>query len=311
MKKRRLVLKLRFGLDDDRPRTLQEIGDRLNLTRERIRQIEQKAMRKLSRSQKLQHLQRISELSATNGLLQVPGDGLAPRGRRRLPGGQALRLLRRPRQAGPLSTRPISPGATWTAAWTISKSTTTPTRTPSRSPGSSSRTTRPRTSGCVFIGPCGVGKTHLAVAIIQELIRTKDARLHLLRLPGPHPRDPEHLHARFRPHRVGRARPRLLRPRSSSSTSSGPRGRRPGSRRRSSTIINHRYNHKKMTLFTTNYPDTEERRTAGTPSTRRATIPSSTGSACDSGRGIYEMCKVVEMGGDDYRKMAKQASYRF
>jgi RNA polymerase primary sigma factor len=54
--KEALVLKLRFGLDDDRPLTLQEIGARLKLTRERIRQIEQKAMRKLSRSQKLQHL---------------------------------------------------------------------------------------------------------------------------------------------------------------------------------------------------------------------------------------------------------------
>jgi len=54
--KEALVLKLRFGLDDDRPRTLQEIGDRLQLTRERIRQIERKAMRKLGRSSKLQHL---------------------------------------------------------------------------------------------------------------------------------------------------------------------------------------------------------------------------------------------------------------
>jgi RNA polymerase primary sigma factor len=50
------VLKSRFGLDDDRPQTLQEIGDRLNLTRERIRQIEQKAMRKLSRSHQVQQL---------------------------------------------------------------------------------------------------------------------------------------------------------------------------------------------------------------------------------------------------------------
>jgi len=54
--KEALVLKLRFGLDDDQPRTLQEIGDRLHLTRERIRQIEQKAMRRLSRSSALRQL---------------------------------------------------------------------------------------------------------------------------------------------------------------------------------------------------------------------------------------------------------------
>jgi RNA polymerase primary sigma factor len=54
--KEALVLKLRFGLEDDRSHTLQEIGDKLNLTRERIRQIEKKAMRKLSHSHKLQQL---------------------------------------------------------------------------------------------------------------------------------------------------------------------------------------------------------------------------------------------------------------
>jgi RNA polymerase primary sigma factor len=54
--KEALVLKLRFGLLGDRSHTLQEIGDQLNLTRERIRQIEKKAMRKLSRSRKLQQL---------------------------------------------------------------------------------------------------------------------------------------------------------------------------------------------------------------------------------------------------------------
>jgi RNA polymerase primary sigma factor len=54
--KEALVIKLRFGLDDDRPRTLQEIGAQVGLTRERIRQIEQRAMRKLSRLRKLQLL---------------------------------------------------------------------------------------------------------------------------------------------------------------------------------------------------------------------------------------------------------------
>ena len=50
------VLRLRFGLDDGRPRTLEEVGKQFNVTRERIRQIEAKALRKLrhpSRSKKL------------------------------------------------------------------------------------------------------------------------------------------------------------------------------------------------------------------------------------------------------------------
>ena len=50
------VLKLRFGLEDGRPRTLEEVGKEFNVTRERIRQIEAKALRKLrhpSRSKKL------------------------------------------------------------------------------------------------------------------------------------------------------------------------------------------------------------------------------------------------------------------
>ena len=41
------VLRLRFGLEDGRPRTLEEVGKEFNVTRERIRQIEAKALRKL------------------------------------------------------------------------------------------------------------------------------------------------------------------------------------------------------------------------------------------------------------------------
>ncbi len=50
------VLKLRFGLEDGKSRTLEEVGSQFNVTRERIRQIEAKALRKLrhpSRSKKL------------------------------------------------------------------------------------------------------------------------------------------------------------------------------------------------------------------------------------------------------------------
>ena len=50
------VLRLRFGLDDGSPKTLEEVGQMFGVTRERIRQIEAKALRKLrhpSRSRKL------------------------------------------------------------------------------------------------------------------------------------------------------------------------------------------------------------------------------------------------------------------
>ena len=42
-----MILKLRFGFDDGRPRTLEEVGKVYSVTRERIRQIEEKALRKL------------------------------------------------------------------------------------------------------------------------------------------------------------------------------------------------------------------------------------------------------------------------
>ena len=50
------VLRLRFGLDDGKTRTLEDVGKEFNVTRERIRQIEAKALRKLrhpSRSKRL------------------------------------------------------------------------------------------------------------------------------------------------------------------------------------------------------------------------------------------------------------------
>ena len=48
------VIILRFGLDRGEPRTLQEVGEIIGVTRQRIRQIEIKATRKLRRVQELQ-----------------------------------------------------------------------------------------------------------------------------------------------------------------------------------------------------------------------------------------------------------------
>jgi RNA polymerase primary sigma factor len=47
-KREATVLRMRFGLDDEEPKTLKEIGECLGLTRERVRQIESEALAKLS-----------------------------------------------------------------------------------------------------------------------------------------------------------------------------------------------------------------------------------------------------------------------
>lgn len=48
--KERQIISMRFGLEDDRPRTLREIGEQLGISRERVRQIENQALTKLRRS---------------------------------------------------------------------------------------------------------------------------------------------------------------------------------------------------------------------------------------------------------------------
>jgi RNA polymerase primary sigma factor len=54
--KEREVIRMRFGLDGEEPKTLQEIGEAMSLSRERIRQIESRAKEKLRRTREVQTL---------------------------------------------------------------------------------------------------------------------------------------------------------------------------------------------------------------------------------------------------------------
>ncbi len=54
--KKEHIIKLRFGLYDGRSRTLEEVGKEFDITRERIRQIETKALRKLRHPSRARHL---------------------------------------------------------------------------------------------------------------------------------------------------------------------------------------------------------------------------------------------------------------
>ena len=61
----RKIVEMRFGLVDGYERTLEEIGRQYNVTRERIRQIEAKAFRKMRHPTRLRHLQGFLESEET------------------------------------------------------------------------------------------------------------------------------------------------------------------------------------------------------------------------------------------------------
>jgi RNA polymerase primary sigma factor len=53
-KREATVLRMRFGLNDEEPKTLKEIGECLGLTRERVRQIELESLRRLAAAREMQ-----------------------------------------------------------------------------------------------------------------------------------------------------------------------------------------------------------------------------------------------------------------
>jgi RNA polymerase primary sigma factor len=71
------IIRLRFGLDNDRPYTLEEVGQKFGLTRERIRQIEGKALRRLRHPCRSRLLKDYVE-SGSPPFIKMPGEGIIP-----------------------------------------------------------------------------------------------------------------------------------------------------------------------------------------------------------------------------------------
>jgi DNA replication protein DnaC len=164
--------------------------------------------------------------------------------------------------------------------------------------------------GLLFIGPCGVGKTHLAVAVIRELISKKNVPCsfydfrELIR----------DIQSSFTPD-SNLSEAEILAPVFEVEVlvldELGAKRTTAWVEETVFYIINHRYNQKKLTVFTSNYLDTEEEADG------RDTFYKKGGDSLVDRIGVrlrsrlYEMCKIVELWGDDYRKIAKQAGYRF
>jgi len=164
--------------------------------------------------------------------------------------------------------------------------------------------------GLLFIGPCGVGKTHLAVAIIRELIEKKNAACtfydfrELIR----------DIQSTFTPD-SSLSEAEILAPVFDAGVlvldELGAKRPTAWVEEMVFYIINQRYNQKKPTIFTSNYLDIDEVEEGrdGLDKRKDDSLVSRIGYRLRS--RLYEMCKVVNMQGEDYRKLVKQASYRF
>lgn len=165
--------------------------------------------------------------------------------------------------------------------------------------------------GLLFQGPCGVGKTHLAVAIVNELTQKKNVPCYfcdfreLIRniqssyTPDSHLTESNILEPVFQKDVL------VL-------DELGAKRTTAWVEETVFYIINNRYNNKKLTVFTSNYIDSGEEEEDARDSFYKKeddTLVDRIGIRLRS--RIYEMCKIVNVWGDDYRKKVKQAGYRF
>ena len=164
--------------------------------------------------------------------------------------------------------------------------------------------------GLLFLGPCGVGKTHLAVAIIQELIHEKNIPCYFYDFRELI-RDIQKTYTPESPLTESEILSPIFQKDVLVLDELGAKRTTAWVEETVFYIINSRYNNKKPTIFTSNYLDIEEEE-----DTRDSFYKKSGDSLVDRigvrlRSRLYEMCKIVDITGDDYRQKIKQAGYRF
>jgi DNA replication protein DnaC len=164
--------------------------------------------------------------------------------------------------------------------------------------------------GLLFIGPCGVGKTHLAIAVLQELINTKEAQCYFIDFRNLIRK----IQSTYSPDSTlteSEIFAQILQKDVLVLDELGAKRTTAWVEETIFYIINDRYNNKKLTIFTSNYLDQDEEEDTRESFFKRRgdSLVDRIGTRLRS--RLYEMCKLVEMEGDDYRKKIKQASYRF
>jgi DNA replication protein DnaC len=160
--------------------------------------------------------------------------------------------------------------------------------------------------GLLFMGPQGVGKTHLSVGIIKQLIREKSVECVFRTFPELLKEIQNSYNSVSQASELSLLAP-VLETEVLVLDELGAQNPSSWVKDTVGYILNYRYNENKVTIFTTNFLDRNERENArpGIADTLAERIGDRMRSR------LFEMCKTIRMDGKDFRREVKQAEHHF